>query len=121
MAKIALDKYLQENKTFKFWTFLLFSVLLLLFSYSVMSISLKPMDCSMPGFSVLHYIPEFAQIHAHCVGDAIQPSHPLLPSSPFPFNLYQHQGLSHLSWLLSGGQSTGASASASVLPMNIQG
>ena len=35
MAKIALDKYLQENKTFKFWTFLLFSVLLLLFSYSV--------------------------------------------------------------------------------------
>ena len=83
MAKIALDKYLQENKTFKFWTFLLFSVLLLLFSHSVMSISLKPMDCSMPGFSVLHYIPEFAQTHAHCVGDAIQPSHPLsLPSSP---------------------------------------
>ena len=121
MAKIALDKYLQENKTFKFWTFLLFSVLLLLFSHSVMSNSLKPMDCSMPGFPVLHYIPEFAQTHAHCVGDTIQPTHPLLLSSPFTFNLYQHQGLSHLSWLLSGGQSTGASASASVLPMNIQG
>ena len=71
MAKIALDKYLQENKTFKFWTFLLFSVLLLLFSHSVMSNSLKPMDCSMPGFPVLHYIPEFAQIHAYWAGDGI--------------------------------------------------
>ena len=50
------------------------------------------MDCSMSGFPFLHYIPEFAQTHAHWVGDAIQPSHPLLPSSPFPFNLYQHQG-----------------------------
>ena len=42
MAKIAIDKYLQENKTFKFWTFLSFSVLLLLFSHSVTSRSLKP-------------------------------------------------------------------------------
>ena len=42
MAKIALNKYLQENKTFKFWTFLSFSVLLLLFSHSVTSRSLKP-------------------------------------------------------------------------------
>ena len=30
-----------------------------------------PMDCSMPGFPVLHYLLEFAQIHAHCVSDAI--------------------------------------------------
>ena len=36
------------------------------------------MDCSMPGFSVLHHLPEFAQIHVHWVGDAIQTSHPLL-------------------------------------------
>ena len=51
------------------------------------------MDCSTPGFSVLHHLPEFAQTHVHQVGDAIQPSHPL--SSPFPpaFNLSQHQGL----------------------------
>ena len=42
MAKIALNKYLQENKTFKFWTFLSFSVLLLLFTHSVTSKSLKP-------------------------------------------------------------------------------
>ena len=34
-------------------------------------------DCSMPGFPVLHYLPEFAQIHVHWVGNAIQPSHPL--------------------------------------------
>ena len=38
-------------------------------------------------------VPEFAQIHVHWVGDAIQPSHPLLSPSPFAFNLSQHQGL----------------------------
>ena len=38
-----------------------------------------PMDCSMPGSSVLHYFPEFAQIHVPWVGDAIWPSHPLSP------------------------------------------
>ena len=38
----------------------------------------NPMDCSMPGFPVLHYLLEFAQILVHWVGDAIQPSH-LLP------------------------------------------
>ena len=37
------------------------------------------MDCSMPGFPVLHYVPEFAQIHGHWVGDAIQLSHRLPP------------------------------------------
>ena len=34
-----------------------------------------PMDCSAPGSPVLHHLPEFAQIHIHWVGDAIQPSH----------------------------------------------
>ena len=61
------------------------------------------MDCSTPGHSVPHYLPEFAQVHVHWIGDAIQPSHPLLPSSPFAFNLSQHQGLfqwagSYISW-----------------------
>ena len=37
-----------------------------------------PMDCSTAGFSVLHYLQEFAQTHVRLVGDAIQPSHPLL-------------------------------------------
>ena len=46
----------------------------------------------MPGFPVYH-LPEFSQTHLHCVGDAIQPSHPLLSLSPPAFNLSQHQGL----------------------------
>jgi len=39
------------------------------------------MDCSMPGFPVLHYLLEFAQSHVHSVSNAIQPSHPLLAFS----------------------------------------
>ena len=53
----------------------------------------NPMKCRMPGFPVLHYLPEFAQTHVHWVSDAIQPSHPLLPSSPITFSLCQSQGL----------------------------
>ena len=53
----------------------------------------NPMDCSTPGFPVLHYQPEFAQTHVHRVDDTIQPSHPLLPPSPLALNLSQHQGL----------------------------
>ena len=49
-----------------------------------------PMDCSMLGFPVHHQFPELAQTHVHRVGDAIQPSHPLLSPSP-AFNLSQHQ------------------------------
>ena len=47
----------------------------------------NPMDCSTPGFLVLHYLPELAQIHVHWVGDAIQASYPLLPPSPPALNL----------------------------------
>ena len=50
-----------------------------------------PMDCNTPGFPVLHHLPELAQTHVHWVGDVIQPSRPLLPTSAF--NLSQHQGL----------------------------
>ena len=53
----------------------------------------NPMDCSMPGFPVLHYLPEFAQTYVYWVNDAIQPSQPLSPASPPAFNLPQHQGL----------------------------
>ena len=80
-----------------------------------------PMDCSTSGFPVLHHLRELAQTHVHSVGDAMQPSHPLSSLFLPVFNLSQYQGLIIMSWLLaSGGQSTGASASASVLPMNIQ-
>ena len=51
------------------------------------------MDCSMPGFPVLHYLPELAQTHVHWVGADIQPSHPLSSPSPPAFSLSQHQGL----------------------------
>ena len=66
-------------------------------------------------------IPELTQTPIHWVGDAIQPSHALSSPSPPTFNLSQHQGLFQMSqFFASGGQSIGASASASVLPMNIQ-
>ena len=61
-----------------------------------------PMDCSMPGFPVLHHLPEFAQTHVHWGSDAIQPSHPLLPSPPPAFNLSQHQHL--FQWVSSSHQ-----------------
>ena len=69
------------------------------------------MNCSTPGFLVLHQVPEFAQTRVHWVSDAIQSSHPLSSPSPPAFNLPQPQDLF---------QSIGVSASASVLPMDIQ-
>ena len=62
-------------------------------SRSVMSDSLRPMNRSTPGLPVYHQLPEFTQSHAHRVGDAIQPSHPLSSASPPAPNLSQHQGL----------------------------
>ena len=52
-----------------------------------------PMDCSMPGFPVLHQLLELAQTHVHEVSDAIQSSHPLSSPSPPAFNVSQHQRL----------------------------
>ena len=82
-----------------------------------------PMDCSTPDFPVPYHLPEFAQVHVHWISDAIQLSHPLSPSSPPALTLSQHQGL--FQWpinqsLASGGQSTRASVSASVLPKSAQ-
>ena len=61
-----------------------------------------PMDCTMPGFPVLHHLPELAQTHVHWLGDAIQPSYPLLSPSPPVFCLSQHQGL--FQWVSSSHQ-----------------
>ena len=81
--------------------------------------SLWPLDCSMPGSPVLHYLLEFAQCHAHRVSDAIPPSCPLAPFSSCPQS-FPAAGSFPMSWLFtSGGQNI--AASASVLPMNIQG
>ena len=51
-----------------------------------------PMDCSMPGFPVLHSLLESAQTHVHWINDAIQLSHPLLLLSLPALSLSQHQG-----------------------------
>ena len=81
-----------------------------------------PMKCSMPGFPVLQCLPEFAQVHVHWVSVAIQPSHPLPSPSPPAFSLFPASGSFPVSQLfVSGGQSIGASASASTLPVSIQG
>ena len=53
----------------------------------------NPMDRRTPGFPVHQQLLELAQTHVHGVGDAIQPSHPLLSPSPAAFNLSQHQSL----------------------------
>ena len=53
----------------------------------------NPMDCSTPGFPILHHLPELAQTHVHRDSDAIQPSHPLSSPSPPAFNFSQHQAL----------------------------
>ena len=53
----------------------------------------NPMNRSTPGLPVHHQLPEFTQTHAHRVGDAIQPSHPLLSPSPPAPNHSEHQSL----------------------------
>ena len=63
----------------------------------------NPMDCSTPGFPVLHHLPEFDQTHVHWVGDAIQPSCPLSSPSPPAFNLsgtraFSNESVLHLRW-----------------------
>ena len=80
-----------------------------------------PMNRSTPGLPVHHQLPEFTQTNVHRVGDAIQPSHPLLSPSPPAPNPSQIQSL--FQWVNSsheGGQSTRVSALASFLPKNTQ-
>ena len=78
------------------------------------------MNCSTPGLPVHHQLPEFTQTHAHL---SLMPSshlilcRPLLLLPPIPPSI---RVFSSESTLLIGGQSTGVTASASVLPMNTQ-
>ena len=75
------------------------------------------MDCSTPGFPVLHRLPELAQTHVHWC-------HPTISSSIIPFSCLQSFSASgsflRSQFFTSGGQRIGVSFSASVLPMNIQ-
>ena len=92
------------------------------FYYIISSVSLscptlcKPMDCSIPGLPVPHHLLEFAQVHVHWIGDAVQSSHPLTLFSPSALNLSQHQGL--FQWVVCSHQMT--KYWKSVLPVNIQ-
>ena len=76
------------------------------------------MDYSTPGLPVPNHLPEFAQVHVHCIGDAISSSDTLFSFCPQSFPA---SGIFPVSRLFtSHDQNTGASASASVLPVNIQ-
>ena len=80
----------------------------------------NPMNRSMPGLPVHHQLPEPTQTHVHWVGDTIQPSHPVNPSSSC-LQSFPASGSFQMSQLFaSGGQSSGVSASTSVLRMNTQ-
>ena len=82
----------------------------------------NPRDCSTPDFPVHHHLPELAQTYVCQVGDAIQPSHPLLSPSPPAFNPSQPQGLFPMSqFFASSGQRIGASASVSILAVKYSG
>ena len=89
------------------------------FIHSVVSTFGNPIDCSTPDFPIHHQLQELAQTHVHwwC--------HPTISASLIPFSScpqsFPALGSLPMSWFFeSGGQSIGASASASVLPKNIQ-
>ena len=90
-------------------------------SLSHVQLFVTPMDCSIPGFPLPHHLLELAQTHVHWVGDSIQLSHLLSSPSLLAFNLspairvFSNESALHISW-----PSIRASASVSVLPMNIQ-
>ena len=76
-----------------------------------------PSPSGLPG---PHHLPKFAQVHVHCIGDAIQLSHSLMPSSPSALDLSQHEGLFSESSVLTRWPKYRVSASVSVLPTSIQ-
>ena len=77
------------------------------------------MDCGKSAFPVLHHLPEFAQTHVHWVSPVISSSVVPLSSCPQPFPALGSFPVTQ--FFASGGQRIGASVSASVLPMNIEG
>ena len=77
-----------------------------------------PMNRSTPGLPVHHQLPESTQTHVHRVGDTIQPS--VIPFSSCLQSFPASASFPMSQFFASSGQSIGVSASASVLPMNIQ-
>ena len=86
-----LDGSIQEKKIFLQHNISVGVFVVVQFAQSCLTLC-DPMNCSTPGFPILHYLLEFAQIHAHWVIDAIGPSHSLLPPSPPALNLSQQWG-----------------------------
>ena len=84
--------YLFSNQRGKIYLSLLPPVWCCLLTESCLTLC-DPVDCSIPGFPVLHYLPEFVQTYVQGVDDTIQPSYPLSSPSPPALNLAQHQGL----------------------------
>ena len=80
----------------------------------------NPMDWGMPGFSVTHCLLEFAQTNVHWVSDVIQPSILCCPFFSCPQSFPESLSFPVTQLLASDGLSVGASASPSVLPVNIQ-
>ena len=74
------------------------------------------MDCRTPGLYVSYHLPKFAQVHVHYIGDAIQPSHLLMLSSP-GFNLFQQETFPVSQLFASDDQNTGV-FSLSISPYN---
>ena len=73
------------------------------FSHSVVSDSLRPMNCSTPGLPVYYQRPEFIQTHVHRVCDAIQPSYPwssllLLPPIPPSIKVFSNESTLRMMW-----------------------
>ena len=83
---------------------------------------IDPTDCSTPGFPVFHLLPELAQTYVHWVCDALHPtiSPSIVPVSSCLQSFSASGSFPVSQFFTSGGQSIGASVSASVLPMNIQ-
>ena len=75
---------------------------------------------AQPGLPVHHQLLGFTQTHVHWVSDAIQPSYPVVPFSSRLQSFPASGSFQMSQFFASGGQSTGLSASTSVLPVNIQ-
>ena len=88
------------DMTKKLSTYFIYSKMLLFICLVISNFSGPPWT---PDFPVIHYLSEFAQTCVHWVGDAIQPSHPLLPSSLPALNLSKNQGFFPMSWLFTSG------------------
>ena len=80
----------------------------------------NPMDCNAPGLPAHHQLPESTQTDVHWVGDAVQPSHPVIPFYSHLNSLPASEFFPMSQFFAPGGQSIGVSDSISVLPMNTQ-